>query len=83
MVQKKSYTFENLPWTRKEVKRPEHCTTVSFFRFHAIKTTNDKPIFLVVFITDIVGAARAPEDQHNFCLSEPLAPIMKFPTRAR
>ena len=32
-------------------------------------------------MTDIVGAARAPEDPHNLCLSEALAPIMKFPTR--
>ena len=31
--------------------------------------------------TDIVGAARAPEDPHYIFLSEPLAPIMKFPTR--
>ena len=29
----------------------------------------------------IVGAARATEDPRNICLSEPLAPILKFPTR--
>ena len=36
----------------------------------------------MLFTTDIVGAARAPEDPHNIFLSEPLAPIMKFHTRA-
>ena len=43
---------------------------------------NDKPTFFgMLFTTDIVGAAHAPEDSHNICLSEPLAPVMKFPTR--
>ena len=35
----------------------------------------------MLFTADIVGAARATEDPHTICLSEPLAPIMKFPTR--
>ena len=35
----------------------------------------------VLFTTDIVGAAHAPEDPHNICFSEPLSLIMKFPTR--
>ena len=34
-----------------------------------------------LFTTNIVGAVLAPEDPHNICLSEPLAPTMKFPTR--
>ena len=43
--------------------------------------TNDKLIlFLIQFTADIVGATRAMEDPRNICLSEPLAPIMKFPT---
>ena len=37
--------------------------------------------FFILFTADIVGAARATEDPNNICLSEPLAPIMKFPTR--
>ena len=38
--------------------------------------------FLFLFSIAIFGAARAPEDEHNICLSEPLALalIMKFPT---
>ena len=36
--------------------------------------------FFVLFTVDIVRAARATEDPHNICLSEPLAPIMKFST---
>ena len=36
--------------------------------------------FLILFTANIVRAARATEDPHNICLSEPLAPIMKFPT---
>ena len=34
----------------------------------------------MLFTADIVGATRASEDPHNICLSEPLAPIMNFPT---
>ena len=37
----------------------------------------------MLFIIDIVGAAHAPEGPHNSCLSETLAPIMKFPTHAQ
>ena len=37
--------------------------------------------FRILFTADIVGATRAMEDPHNICLSEPLAQIMKFPTR--
>ena len=37
--------------------------------------------FLILFTADTVEAARATEDPHNICLIEPLAPIMKFPTR--
>ena len=37
--------------------------------------------FFNLFTADIVGAARGTEDPHNICLSESLAPIMKFPTR--
>ena len=40
-------------------------------------------LFYILFTTDIVGAARAREDLHNICLSEPLPPIMKFPTRVK
>ena len=54
---------------------------------HAIKTDLynkwQTHLFSVLFITDIVEAARAPEDPHNICLSEPLAPIKKFPARVR
>ena len=39
--------------------------------------------FWTMFTADIVGAARATEDPHNICLPEPLAPIMKFPTRVK
>ena len=37
--------------------------------------------FWILFTADIVGAARATEDPRNICLSEPVAPIMKFLTR--
>ena len=37
--------------------------------------------FFNLFTADIVGATRATEDSHNICLSEPLAPIVKFPAR--
>ena len=37
--------------------------------------------FFISFTVDIVGTARATEDPHNICLSEPVTPIMKFPTR--
>ena len=40
-----------------------------------------KLTFSVLFTTDTVEAAHALEDPHNICLSETLAPIMKFPTR--
>ena len=34
--------------------------------------------FWMMFTTDIVGPARAPEEPHNICLSETMAQIMKF-----
>ena len=37
-------------------------------------------LFWMLFTTDIVRVANAPEDPHNICLSEPLAQTMKFPT---
>lgn len=37
-------------------------------------------LFWTFFTVDIIGAAHAPEDLHNICLSEPLALIMEFPT---
>ena len=42
--------------------------------------TDKLTIFFILFTADIVRFARA-EDPHNICLSEPLAPIMTFPTR--
>ena len=45
--------------------------------------TNDKPASRLLFSADILRAARAAEDAHNNCLSEPLAPIMKFPNLSR
>ena len=37
----------------------------------------------LLFSFAIFRAARAPEDAQSICLSEPLAPIMKFPTRVK
>ena len=46
-----------------------------------ICTTNDKPAFLFTVFSRYIRTARAPEDAHNICLSEPLVMIMKFPNR--
>ena len=45
-----------------------------------IYTVNEKHLFLLLFWATIFGAAHILEDSDNIRLSEPLAPIIKFPT---
>ena len=46
-----------------------------------IRRITHQPLVCLLYPVAIFGAASAPEDAHNICLSEQLAPIMKFPTR--
>ena len=49
-------------------------------RFQQENPTEIKPTSAILCHQKI-AFARAPVDAHNICLSEPLAPIMKFPDR--
>ena len=73
----------NSPFWKKNKKTKKKKTTPQklphknrFFR-----RVTDLSLFRLLFSAAIFKAARAPEDAHNSCLSELLAPIMKFPDR--
>ena len=83
MIQTKSYTFDNLHKLKdRSIALHSHLFEIPHHKNEFIRRNDKLSIFFFFFFTaDIVGAAHDTEDPHNICVSEPLAPIMTFPTR--
>ena len=85
VIQTRSYTFTNYLLGEKTVKRREQHVILLFEKNYPTKTDSFDEwltyLFCLLFSAAIFRAALAPEDAHSICLSEPLAPITKFPTR--
>ena len=69
MIQKRSYTFTNFPFDRKQVKRLEDSMTVSFIenlpqRNKFVRRMINLQILFTV-LGDMFRTARAPEDARN------------------